>query len=192
MNLNIPCIVFRLLFNLNHGFLHFDLLHQEKTQPLYYITDFMSEFCIKSKELCLMLPLVLGKDIPRGTNQVPTDFDYISSLLQKLKEAESPYKFLADTGRKRSDFDRLKMTYSVGATSESMSGVKEGATTTPRATPAVNLAASTESPESHTPEATPQSKVDVACCNTRSCALAELTRARKKPYLTAEQYALLR
>ena len=90
-----------------------------------------------------MLPLVLGKDILRGTNQVPTDFDYIFGLLQKLKEAESPSKFLAETGRKRSDFDRLKMTYSVAATSESLPGAKEGATTTPEATPAVTMTTST-------------------------------------------------
>ena len=152
------------IFDLKHGFLHFDLLHQEKPQPLYHITDFMSEFCIKSKELCLMLPLVLRKDIPRGTNQVPTDYDYISGLLQKLKEAESPSKFLADIER-GSDFDTLKMTYSVAATSESMPGAKEGATTTPESTPALNMAASTESPESHIPEAAPQSKVDIACSN---------------------------
>ena len=119
------------MFDLHHGFIYFDLLHQGNPEPLYNITDFMSEFFIKSKELCLILPLVF---VRCDTKQIPSDNDFLS-LLRKLRTVEYPSQFLAETGRDRSSFDRLRITYSVDA----MPGVKEGATTTPEATRGVIL-----------------------------------------------------
>ena len=47
------------IFNLEHGFIHFDRL-LDTARPLYYISDFLRQFRLEDYELCVMIPAFFG------------------------------------------------------------------------------------------------------------------------------------